>query len=98
VWKDGVPLALTEVEQGVAVVLEEAHQAAEGLDPLPLVLGGDPGVQSTPGFARSRPIGVGLLQDSMRAEHRDAAGFTIGSGGLLELLHAGDDECPEGLD
>src|SRR5512140_196990 len=98
VREEDILLAAVEAEQGVAVAHEEGHQAAESLDPLPLVLGTDPGVEDAAGLSWRRPVGVALLEDAVRAEHLVAARLALRGGRLLELVHARDDERPEGLD
>src|SRR5690242_12974054 len=76
------------------VLLDEADEPPERLDPLPLVPGGDPGVENAPGLARGRPAGVALLQHATGTQHRDAIRLAVGGGLLLELVHAGDDLLP----
>ncbi len=95
--EDDVPLAAAEAQQRVAMVLEKADEPPEGLDPLPLVPGRDPGVEDAPGLGGSRPIRVRLLQDATNAQHGPAGVLALGSSDLLELLHPSHDLYLEGL-
>src|SRR5512146_2872960 len=74
-----VALAAEEPGEGPAIVLEEAHEPPEGFDPLPLVLGRDPGVQDAPELVASRAVGVLLLEHASSAQHGHAARLALGS-------------------